>query len=246
MAITSEAELRELYGEIHPRAAKKIIGRLDEHCRAFIAASPFVLVATTDGTRLDVSPKGDPAGSVVVEDDRHILVADRPGNNRIDGMLNVLKNPRVGTIFLIPGVRETLRVNGTATIHDEPELLDRCAIKGRRPITVMRIRAEEVFLHCAKALLRSELWYAGDLAGRAPRPDHERHDQGPHRRGPAARVGRGHGQALRADAVLTTGAAGRAARSQPAAPSTAPMTAQASATWPASIHQSARGRSAKA
>ena len=170
MAITSEAELRALYGEINQRAAKKVIGRLDAHCRAFIASSPFMLIATTDGTGIDVSPKGDPAGSVIVEDDHHILVADRPGNNRVDGMLNVLKHPKVGTIFLIPGVRETLRVNGTATIHAEPELLDRCAIKGRRPLTVMRIRAEEVFLHCAKALLRSELWNPATWPAERPVP----------------------------------------------------------------------------
>lgn len=170
MAITSEAELRALYGEVNQRAAKKVIGRLDAHCRAFIANSPFMLIATTDGTGIDVSPKGDPAGSVIVEDDHHILIADRPGNNRIDGMLNVLKHPRVGTIFLIPGVRETLRVNGTATIHAEPELLERCAIRGRRPLTVMRIRAEEVFLHCAKALLRSELWNPATWPAERPVP----------------------------------------------------------------------------
>lgn len=170
MAITDEAELRALYGETHPRAAKKIIDHLDGHCRAFIAASPFMLVATSDGSRLDVSPRGDPAGSVIVEDDRHLLIADRPGNNRIDGLLNVLRHPQVGTIFLIPGVRETLRVNGPATIHAEPELLDRCAMNGRRPITVMRIRADEVFLHCAKALLRSRLWEPASWPAERPVP----------------------------------------------------------------------------
>jgi uncharacterized protein len=170
MAITDEAELRTLYGEIHPRAAKKIIDRLDGHCVAFIAASPFVLIATSDGTGLDVSPRGDPAGSVVVEDDRHILIADRPGNNRIDGLLNILKHPRVGTIFLIPGVRETLRVNGRATIHAEPELLERCSMNGRLPITVLRIEVEEVFLHCAKALLRSRLWEPSTWPAERPIP----------------------------------------------------------------------------
>jgi PPOX class probable FMN-dependent enzyme len=170
MAITDEAELRALYGETHPRAAKKVIDRLDGHCLAFIAASPFVLIATTDGCRVDVSPKGDPAGSVVVEDDRHILFADRPGNNRIDGLLNVLKHPRVGTIFLIPGVRETLRVNGMATIHAEPELLERCAVNGRLPVTVLRLEVEEVFLHCAKALLRSRLWEPASWPAERPVP----------------------------------------------------------------------------
>jgi PPOX class probable FMN-dependent enzyme len=170
MAITDPAELRALYGDTHPRAAKKVIDRLDGHCRAFIAASPFVLIATSDGSRVDVSPKGDPAGSAVVEDERHLLIADRPGNNRIDGLLNVLKHPWVGTIFLIPGVRETLRVNGRATVHAEPELLDRCSMNGRRPITVLRIEVEEVFLHCAKALLRSRLWEPASWPAERPVP----------------------------------------------------------------------------
>lgn len=158
MAITSEAELRALYGETSPRAAMKVLDRLDGHCREFIRHSPFVLVATSDGQTVDVSPKGDPAGSVVVEDDHHLLLADRPGNKRIDGLLNILTNPQIATLFLIPGVRETLRVNGRATIHDEPELLDRCLVNGKRPITVTRVRVEQAFLHCAKALLRSSLW----------------------------------------------------------------------------------------
>ena len=183
MAITDEAELRALYGEMHPRAAKKIIDRLDEHCLAFIAASPFMLIATSDGSRLDISPRGDPAGSVVVEDDRHILVADRPGNNRVDGLLNILKHPWVGTIFLIPGVRETLRVNGRATIHADSELLERCRMSGRLPITVLRLEVEEVFLHCAKALLRSRLWEPATWPESRPVPtmsdmlrDHVRED----------------------------------------------------------------------
>lgn len=158
MAITGEAELRALYGETHPRAARKVIDRLDAHCRAFIAHSPFVLLATSGGAGTDVSPKGDPAGSVLVEDDHHLLIADRPGNKRIDGLLNILANPKVATLFLIPGVRETLRVNGQATIHAEPDLLERCRLNGREPITVTRIRVEEVYMHCAKALLRSRLW----------------------------------------------------------------------------------------
>jgi len=158
MPITSEARLREIYGAPTPRAAAKQIDRLDGHCRAFIAASPFLMMATADGTRLDVSPKGDRAGFVAVEDDTHLLIPDWPGNSRIDGMRNLLVNPGVGMIFLIPGVRETLRVNGTATIHDAPELLARCAHQGRLPLTVIRVAVGEIFLHCAKAFLRSRLW----------------------------------------------------------------------------------------
>lgn len=157
--ITTEADLRALYGEVSPRAAIKMIDHLDQHCRAFIAASPFMLLGTYDGEKMDVSPKGDPAGSVVVEDGgKALLLADRPGNNRIDGLLNILKNPNVAALFLIPGVRETLRVNGTATIHEEPEMLDRCLVKGRPPITVTRIEVREAGLHCAKAFMRSGLW----------------------------------------------------------------------------------------
>ena len=158
MPITTETRLREIYGPATPRALAKQLDRIDTHCRSFIAASPFLLMSTSDGDRLDVSPKGDRPGFVVVEDDRHLLIPDWPGNSRIDGMRNILAHPRVGLIFLIPAVRETLRLNGAATIHDDPELLAACALKGRLPLTVIRIAVEEVFLHCAKALLRSKLW----------------------------------------------------------------------------------------
>ena len=158
MPITTEARLREIYGPPSPRAAAKQIDHIDRHCRAFIAASPFALIATSDGTRLDVSPKGDRPGFVTIEDEGHLLVPDWPGNSRLDGLLNILAHPNVGVIFLIPAVRETLRVNGTATIHDDPETLQACAYQGRLPLTVLRVAVEEVFLHCAKALLRSKLW----------------------------------------------------------------------------------------
>jgi len=159
MAITDEATLRARYGETNIRATEKVLDRLDAHCRAFVAASPFYVVATSDGMALDISPKGDPAGAVIVEDDGSaLLLADRPGNNRIDGLVNILAHPKVAVLFLIPGVRETLRVNGHATIHDEPEVLARCAVQGRAPITVLHVAIEEAFLHCAKAFLRAGLW----------------------------------------------------------------------------------------
>jgi PPOX class probable FMN-dependent enzyme len=159
MPITTEAGLRALYGETNVRAAEKVLDHIDIHARNFIANSPFMLLATSNGTDIDVSPKGDPAGGVIVEEDgKHILLADRPGNNRLDGLVNILGHPKVATIFLIPGVRETLRVNGHAAIHAEDEWLDRCLINGRRPISVTRIRVEEAYLHCAKALIRSKLW----------------------------------------------------------------------------------------
>ena len=154
----TEARLRELYGDPTPRAAAKVIRTLDKHCRDFIANAPFAVIATSDGTNLDASPKGDPAGFVIVEDDTHLLIPDRPGNNRIDGMLNILRNPKVALLFLIPSVNETLRINGHATIHDDPELCERGALNGRAPKTVMRIAVEEIFVHCGKAPLRAGLW----------------------------------------------------------------------------------------
>ena len=170
MPITSEARLREIYGAPTPRAAAKQIDRLDVHAQAFIAASPFLVMATSDGARIDASPKGDRPGFVVVEDEGHLLVPDWPGNSRIDGLRNILAQPGVGLIFLIPGVRETLRVNGRATIHDEPELLALCANQGRLPLTVTRVAVEEVFLHCAKAFLRSRLWQPESWPATRPVP----------------------------------------------------------------------------
>ncbi|MEM7742401.1 MAG: pyridoxamine 5'-phosphate oxidase family protein [Pseudomonadota bacterium] len=171
MAVKSVNELRALYPQVNIRAKHKVIDHIDEHCRDFIASSPFFLLATTNGQDVDVSPKGDPAGSVVIEEGaKAILIADRPGNNRLDGLENILKNPWVGTIFLIPGVHETLRINGPATIHAEPEILDQCLVNGRRPLTVTRVETEEVYLHCAKALIRSKLWDPGTWPGARPVP----------------------------------------------------------------------------
>ena len=154
----TEDRLRALYGAPSPRAAAKEIDRFDDHCRAFIAASPFMVLATGDGETLDASPKGDPAGFVLVEDDRHLLIPDRPGNNRLDGLLNILRHPRVALIFLIPTVDETLRVNGTATIHDDADLCARLALNGRAPKTVLRVAADQIYLHCGKAPMRAGLW----------------------------------------------------------------------------------------
>ena len=145
-----------------------MIARLDRHCRDFIENAPFLVLATSDGDSLDVSPKGDPAGFVIVEDDTHLLLPDRPGNNRIDGMLNILRHPRVALIFLIPTVNETLRVNGTATIHDDAQLCARCALHDRSPKTVLRIEVQEIFSHCGKAPLRAGLWKPESWPERRP------------------------------------------------------------------------------
>jgi len=150
--------LRELYGEPSPRAAAKVITRFDRYCREFISNATFLVLATTDGEGLDVSPKGDPAGFVQVEDDQHLLLPDRPGNNRIDGMMNILKNPHVSLVFMIPTVSETLRVNSLAEILEDPHVCSQFAIKNRNPKTVLRMRAEKILVHCGKSLLRASFW----------------------------------------------------------------------------------------
>jgi PPOX class probable FMN-dependent enzyme len=157
--VTSERELREVVGEPGARAAQKERAALDEHCRAFIARSPFLLMATAgpDG-RCDVSPKGDVPGFVLVLDERHLVIPDRPGNKRLDGMSNIVANPHVGLIFLVPGREETLRVNGRAWITRDPDLLQRSIVRGKVPLVAIGVEVEQSFLHCAKAFRRSQLW----------------------------------------------------------------------------------------
>lgn len=157
--VTTLDELRALLGEPSDVARKKQVDRLDEHCRDFIARSPFLVVATSDAAgRCDASPKGDPAGFVLVLDERHLAIPDRPGNRRFDGMRNILANPHVGLLFLVPGRGETLRVNGRASIIRDAEVLARMAVEGKTPRLAIGVEVEEVFLHCAKAFKRSNLW----------------------------------------------------------------------------------------
>ncbi|MBF5028712.1 pyridoxamine 5'-phosphate oxidase family protein [Micromonospora sp. ANENR4] len=157
--ITSESELRELIGTPMPRAAAKDRRTLHERDREWLAASPFCLIATAgaDGT-CDVSPKGDPPGFALVLDDTTIAIPERPGNRRADGYRNILANPHVGLIFLIPGRTDTLRINGRARlISDAPWFAD-MEVKGHRPLLAVEVAIEQIFYHCAKAFLRSELW----------------------------------------------------------------------------------------
>ncbi len=154
----NEARLRELYGTVGERAAAKVIDRLDSHCRAFIANAPFILLATSNGETLDVSPKGDAAGFVHVLDNSTLAIPDRPGNNRIDGLLNIVRNPQVALLFLIPTVGETLRVNGVASISEDAALCGQFSVNGRAPKTVTLVQVQEAFLHCGKAFMRSGLW----------------------------------------------------------------------------------------
>ena len=157
--IETAEELRDYYGEPSELAVKKSLDRLDSHCRRFIELSPFIVLASAgaDG-RVDCSPRGDPAGFVAVLDDHTILLPDRRGNNRTDSLTNVLENPRVGMLFLIPGVNETLRLNGRATLSTDPALLEPLAVNKRRPRSGLLVEVEEVFLQCTKALVRAHLW----------------------------------------------------------------------------------------
>lgn len=157
--ITSEAELRALLGEVSPRAATKERVALHERDREWLAASPFCLIATAAAAGgCDVSPKGDPAGFTHVIDDTTIAIPDRPGNRRADGFRNILTNPQVGLIYLIPGRNETLRINGQARLVREAPFFDELVVKGHRPRLALVVEIEQIFFHCAKAFLRSGLW----------------------------------------------------------------------------------------
>jgi PPOX class probable FMN-dependent enzyme len=157
--VTSQAELRAIFGAPGERALLKERPRLDVHSRAFIASAPFVLLATANAAgRCDVSPKGDAPGFVLVLDDTHLVIPDRLGNNRIDGLTNIIENPHVGMIFLIPGREDTLRVNGRARVIRDGEVLARLEVQGKRPKVAIGVEVEECFLHCAKAFKRSGLW----------------------------------------------------------------------------------------
>ena len=152
--------LKALYGEPHPASLLKEVDHIHPVYRPFIEAAPFVVVATSGPDGLDVSPRGDPAGFVHIEDEKTLLLPDRRGNNRVDALCNIVTDPRVALLFLIPGIGETLRVNGHATIVVTPSLLDRFAIDGRPPRTVLRIAVQTVYFQCSKALVRSGLWAA--------------------------------------------------------------------------------------
>ncbi len=157
--ITEEAELREIFGWPSERALNKQIDRLDKHCRAIIEKSPFLLLGTSDPTgRCDVSPKGDYPGFVRVLDDKTVAIPDLPGNNRLDTLMNMLNNPQVGLIFMIPGMNETLRINGKVRLVRDAKLLESMAYQGKLPKLAIVVDVQEVFTHCPKAFLRSKLW----------------------------------------------------------------------------------------
>jgi uncharacterized protein len=157
--ITSQEELRNLLGSPSLRGQNKVISTIDEHCREFIGKSPFLVLATSDAQgNCDSSPRGDAPGFVYVLDDHYLIIPDRPGNKRVDSMFNILANPRVGLLFLIPGMDETLRINGEATIIRDEIILGKMAINGKAPLLGIAVKVEQCFMHCGKAFKRSGLW----------------------------------------------------------------------------------------
>ncbi|MCE2500445.1 MAG: pyridoxamine 5'-phosphate oxidase family protein [Dehalococcoidia bacterium] len=173
MAVTNDAELRTVYPSPAPRAAQKVLAHLDIHCRNFIALSPFCVLSSSDGNgQADASPRGDPPGFVKVLDDRTLLLPDRPGNNQVDSLQNIVENPGVGLLFFIPGMNETLRVKGRAEITTDPDLLEPLTVGGRPPLSGLKVTVEEAFLHCGRALIRGRLWDADAQIERSSYPSY--------------------------------------------------------------------------
>ena len=166
--ITSIEELEAIYGEPAPRSLEKELDRISDHYRAFIEKAPFVTVATCGPEGLDCSPRGDPAGFVRVVDEKTLMLPDRRGNNRIDSMRNLVRDPRISLLFLIPGVNETMRINGRADIVVDPDLCESFAMDGKLPRSVLVVTVDRIYFQCQKALVRSRLW---DLEAQIPRSD---------------------------------------------------------------------------
>lgn len=152
------AILEKLYGPPVEASLAKEVDHIHPLYRRFIEASPFVVLATTGHAGLDASPRGDKPGMVVVEDDKTLLIPDRPGNNRFDSLRNILEDPRVALFFLVPGIGETMRVNGRATISVDPELLARFSVNEKQPRAVIVVRVDTAFFQCSKAVVRADLW----------------------------------------------------------------------------------------
>ncbi len=171
MDVRTTGELRERYSEPSERARAKQLDRLDAHCRRFVELSPFCVLATsgTDGLA-DATPRGGDPGFVHVLDERTLLLPDRPGNNRLDSLANLVAHPGIGLLFLVPGVDETLRVNGVAALRDDEELLARFDLEGRRPRLVLVVSVREAYLHCGKALMRARLWDDASQVDRSTLP----------------------------------------------------------------------------
>ena len=157
--ISTVEELREILGYPREMVQKKEINFIDEHCKHYIAKSPMLLISTSNKEgKCDVSPRGDPAGFVTVLDEQYLIIPERPGNKRCDSLVNILSNPQIGLIFIIPGLKETLRINGKALLTRDKDLLEKQQVNGKFPEVGIVVEVEECYIHCAKAFLRSKLW----------------------------------------------------------------------------------------
>ena len=165
-----EKRLREIYGPAKEKAAAKILEKLDKHCVSFIENSSFVIIGTQNKQSIDLSPKGDPYGFVKVMSDDLLEIPDRPGNNRIDGLLNIVKNNFISLLFLIPSVNETLRVQGEAVISEDMDTRERHRLKTNVPKTVLQVKVTQAHLHCGKSMLRGGLWDPRKWPGIRPIP----------------------------------------------------------------------------
>ncbi|MCE6074786.1 pyridoxamine 5'-phosphate oxidase family protein [Agrobacterium vitis] len=170
MTITTLQQLEALYGTVRETSIAKEIDHLNDDYAAFVNASPFILLATVGADGTDCSPKGDAPGFVAIFDRKTLAIPDRPGNNRIDNLKNIIEDGRASVLFLIPGVGETLRVNGRATISADPELLARFTVDGKLPKSVILLVIESVYFHCAKSIMRSKLWDASRHVERSTLP----------------------------------------------------------------------------
>ena len=163
--ITTEEEFRKIMGHPSELVTRKTINFIDENCESFIKQSPFIAIASADlKGNFDISPKGDPSGFVKILDNKTLAIPDRLGNRRADTFMNILQNPKVGLIFLIPGVKETLRISGTAQIITDTKIRELLVYKNKLPNLVMIIHVEEVFMHCAKCIIRSKIWASNNAS----------------------------------------------------------------------------------
>lgn len=160
--VSNEEGLRQVTGHPGKVVERKVITYLDKHCRRFISQSPFLTISTANSKgQCDSSPRGDHEGFVYVADDYHLVIPERPGNRRTDSMSNIIENPQIGLLFLIPGLGETLRINGQACVISEDPCLEKMAVKGKTPVLGIGVKVDECFIHCAKAFIRSGIWKPG-------------------------------------------------------------------------------------
>lgn len=168
--ITDEHTLRALYDAVNPTSLLKELGHVSADYAKFIAASPFVIISTVGPEGVDCSPRGDPAGFVEVADEKTLLIPDRRGNNRLDSLRNIVRDPRVALLFLVPGVGETMRVNGRASLSTDPALTQRFTMQGKEPRSVIVVTVDACYPQCQKALARSKLWDASQHVDRKSLP----------------------------------------------------------------------------